>query len=721
MARRVAGSFLADASFSRRRVSSPCPATALRPTRPLSPLPIVISSAGLAGSFYTSELSLTNRGTTTATVRFTYTAAFGGGGGSATDTLAAGRQKTVRGRHPVPHLDRPPDSRRRATAAACCDSTSRISRAPTRDPPPCGRRRRCPAAGPDSRTPPSPAESAAPPISAASVRTTPTARTWRSSTREPPAAGTSSSASRSSPGDPAAPASRVLPDLTLAPGAFTQYTEILKERGPRQGLRPDRPRSRAARPTTRTRRSSTRPPPTARSCPRSREEDIWGPAGLTLPVVVETSVFTTEVVLCNVSTAAATVRLSYVADAIQTADSTASISITLAAGEQKVIPSFVQYLRSQGVAGVGAPGPTFAGALYLTVTGGGPGRRLPGRPDADRGRRRTLRPLLHGPRATARPPRRPRGSTASSRTPRTARTSRSSTRARRTRARSASTSTSTTAPPGRSRSRSTSRWRRRSGRRSTRCCRPGSRTATRASRGRAARTRSSPTRSSSTAARPRRRSDDGAFVEPPGAGAAAPPRAPRDPEGRGEGEEPRRPGRLDARLRPRRGRLHGHAARVRGIGRGRGIAHGVRRLRGRPAPPRDGQPGRRTRRSQSASARPAAEPSPRPSCRARGGRASSSRSGTGEWTQEPVYDLAAMLEEPGRLRDPPREGRRREAHRRCGRSRATGSSTSTRTAGGRSGRGTTRPGLLLAPVLDARDAGHGARSPRSRPISPRGG
>ena len=58
-------------------------------------VPIVISSSGLAGSFYTSELSLTNRGTTTATVRFTYTAAFGGGGGSATDSLPAGRQKTI--------------------------------------------------------------------------------------------------------------------------------------------------------------------------------------------------------------------------------------------------------------------------------------------------------------------------------------------------------------------------------------------------------------------------------------------------------------------------------------------------------------------------------------------------------------------------------------------------------------------------------------------------
>src|SRR5262245_41114281 len=60
-----------------------------------STVPIVISSAGLAGSFYTSELALTNRGTTPATLTFTYTAAFGGGGGTATDTLAAGKQRIV--------------------------------------------------------------------------------------------------------------------------------------------------------------------------------------------------------------------------------------------------------------------------------------------------------------------------------------------------------------------------------------------------------------------------------------------------------------------------------------------------------------------------------------------------------------------------------------------------------------------------------------------------
>ena len=228
-----------------------------------------------------------------------------------------------------------------------------------------------PAAGPASRTPRSPAESAEPRISAASVRTTSIARTSRCSTRAPPEAGTWSSASRPSRATPAAPATRVLPDLTLAPGGFTQYTEILKGVGLDRGyVRIERISGGAPYYAYATILDQTTSD--GSFVPALSEEDVWGRGGQTLPVVVETPVFTTEVILCNVSTAPATVRLSYVADAIQTGDSTASVAVTLGAGEQKVIPSFVQYLRSQGVASVAAPGPTFAGALYLSVTGSDP-------------------------------------------------------------------------------------------------------------------------------------------------------------------------------------------------------------------------------------------------------------------------------------------------------------------------------------------------------------
>ena len=76
------------------------PVTAATPGLPrtLSRLfvPIVLRSQGrTAGSFFTSELTLTNRGTTTAAVNYTYTAAFGGGTGTGVDSQEPGRQRVI--------------------------------------------------------------------------------------------------------------------------------------------------------------------------------------------------------------------------------------------------------------------------------------------------------------------------------------------------------------------------------------------------------------------------------------------------------------------------------------------------------------------------------------------------------------------------------------------------------------------------------------------------
>jgi hypothetical protein len=59
-----------------------------------------------------------------------------------------------------------------------------------------------------------------------------------------------------------------------------------------------------------------------------------------------------------------------VADAIETADNTASFQMTLQAGQQVIIPSIVDYLRQQGITGIVASGPIFAGALFATVSSG---------------------------------------------------------------------------------------------------------------------------------------------------------------------------------------------------------------------------------------------------------------------------------------------------------------------------------------------------------------
>ena len=59
-------------------------------------VPIVLSVAGLNGSFFSSEMSVSNRGTFSATVEFVYTAAFGQGSGTVTDSLGAGQQRIVK-------------------------------------------------------------------------------------------------------------------------------------------------------------------------------------------------------------------------------------------------------------------------------------------------------------------------------------------------------------------------------------------------------------------------------------------------------------------------------------------------------------------------------------------------------------------------------------------------------------------------------------------------
>ena len=58
-------------------------------------VPIVLSAPGANNSFYTSELTLTNRGGKDATLDFLYTAAGSGGSGSAATALPAGKQLIV--------------------------------------------------------------------------------------------------------------------------------------------------------------------------------------------------------------------------------------------------------------------------------------------------------------------------------------------------------------------------------------------------------------------------------------------------------------------------------------------------------------------------------------------------------------------------------------------------------------------------------------------------
>ena len=56
-------------------------------------VPVILSAAGQNQSFFTSELTLTNRGDQDVKLDYSYTAERGGGSGTALEVLAAGRQE----------------------------------------------------------------------------------------------------------------------------------------------------------------------------------------------------------------------------------------------------------------------------------------------------------------------------------------------------------------------------------------------------------------------------------------------------------------------------------------------------------------------------------------------------------------------------------------------------------------------------------------------------
>ncbi len=66
------------------------------PDSPLSLfVPVILSTTGLNNSFFTSELTLTNRSAQNASLTYLYTDRSGEGSGSGTDTILAGRQRVV--------------------------------------------------------------------------------------------------------------------------------------------------------------------------------------------------------------------------------------------------------------------------------------------------------------------------------------------------------------------------------------------------------------------------------------------------------------------------------------------------------------------------------------------------------------------------------------------------------------------------------------------------
>jgi hypothetical protein len=101
----------------------------------------------------------------------------------------------------------------------------------------------------------------------------------------------------------------------------------------------------------------------------------FGPAitGLTLPVVVETSTYETEVIVTNTASEPRTLRLMLSADSI--ADGSAMVPLTVPAYGQRVIGSFVEFIRQNSPAGAVPAGTAYVVPLSITPE---PGASLSG-------------------------------------------------------------------------------------------------------------------------------------------------------------------------------------------------------------------------------------------------------------------------------------------------------------------------------------------------------
>ena len=327
-------------------------------------VPVILSRAGRNGSFFTSEMTLTNRGAAEAVLTYTYTAHQGGGSGTATDLLPVGRQKIVP--DAIEYLRRlgvpiPAGGNPLGTLAVeyAGDSTVGVS-VRTTTPVPRGR-----------------AGVAYPAVSMEDGFQNPVYLTGlrqderdRSNlalqnmglgTEEPVRLRItvfSGDAGDSSP--------TVMEEITLEPGGFRQFDGVLGS---------------LTSGYVRVEKTAGEAPFYAYAVINDQANSdgsfvhpvtagtLEGITGQTLPVIVERGSFTSELTVTNFSERPKTVSFAFVSEGVNAPDLTAEFSMPLEAGEQVTTPNLVHELRRQEISGIGPAG-GLAGALFAWVEGG---------------------------------------------------------------------------------------------------------------------------------------------------------------------------------------------------------------------------------------------------------------------------------------------------------------------------------------------------------------
>ncbi len=336
-------------------------------------VPIVLRGRGrTTGSFFTSELTLTNRGARTAAIHYTYTAAFGGGSARAVDALGPGRQRVI------------PDAIAYLTGLGVpigngpAGGTLAVEFSNLSSPSAAAVTVRTATTTPEGEGRAGLAYVGVTPEGLLTGPAFITGLRQNSRDRSNVAVQNAGDAGEGSitlrvtvfSGDLAAPGkSLILPDLALAPGEFHQYNGILKEAGFDNGY-------------AKVERVEGTAPFYAYGVINDQvnsdgsfvfsltASSLVGSSGQTLPVIIETGTFQSELTITNFSASDKTVDFSFVAEAVDAADDTATFSLELKAGEQRVLPNIVEKLRRQEVAGIGRANRAFVGALFASVSEG---------------------------------------------------------------------------------------------------------------------------------------------------------------------------------------------------------------------------------------------------------------------------------------------------------------------------------------------------------------
>ena len=331
-------------------------------------VPVVLSLGGVNNSFFTSEITLINRGSEEVALSYLYTAHVGGGSGTASEVIAPGRQKIVPDvfEHlislgiPVPRHEKRLGTLRMevpvsSDVAVLVRTTTNV---------PDGRAGLAYLGIPEE-------EGFEEPVYLCSLRQN---RRDRSNVAlqnmGAPEEGAITLRTTVFSGNESDVSPRVLGDVSLGPGEFHQYNKVLGVLGSTTSgyVKVERVEGTApfyAYGVINDQANSDGSfvfPVAAYSVARASSQ--------TLPVIVETSEFTSELTVTNFSEKSRTLVFRFVAGGIQTDNNTASFTLTLKAGQQVIIADVVNELRRQGIAGLGTTRGFFAGPLFALAEGG---------------------------------------------------------------------------------------------------------------------------------------------------------------------------------------------------------------------------------------------------------------------------------------------------------------------------------------------------------------